>query len=321
MLRIEAEQHTAVIWCLDLDWEGHYLATGSDDKTARVWALPEGRLLRVLRPQAGPGDEGKVGAVALTPDGGTVALGGWTSPSGTDEVVYLFDRETGRLLRRLGGLEKAVNLLAFSPGGEYLAASLGGGKGVRVWGTRDWEEVFADREYGDRSQGCTFDRAGRLATTCLDGLLRLYRPAKEAHGFRLLRKIPAPGGERPFTIAFSPDGERLAVGYDDTTAVSVLSGADLSALFSPDTAGIDNGDLASVAWSADGRFLYAGGEYEDSSGGCPIFRWDEGGKGESAQDDTRRHQSLRLRPILSLLRLHCRVENWQRGHSRAAGRR
>jgi len=280
MLCIETGQHTAAIKRLDIDREGRFLVTGSDDKTARVWALPEGRLLQVLRPTAGPGDEGKVYAVAMSPDGATVAVGGWTSPAGTDDVVYLFDRESGRLLRRLGGLENVVFHFAFSPGGEYLAASLGVGNGLRVWETRDWEEVFADREYGSDIYGCAFDQAGRLATTCYDGLLRLYGPAKKGRGFRLLHKTQAPGGGQPYGIAFSPDGEQLAVGYGDTTAVSVLSGADLSPLFSPDTSGIDGGNVGRVAWSADGRFLYAAGRYRDEGGLFPILRWAEAGRGE-----------------------------------------
>jgi len=194
-------------------------------------------------------------------------------------VVYLFDRERGRLLRRLSGLKDRVFRLAFSPDGEYLAALFRHGLGVRVWDTQDWGEVFADRDYGSDSYGCAFDAANRLATTCWDGLLRLYGPEK-GRGFRLLSKAQAPGGGKPFRIAFSPDGERLAVGYADTAAISVLSGTDLSPLFSPDTMGIDNGGLSNVAWSADGRFLYAGGRYKDSRGDYPILRWAESGRGE-----------------------------------------
>ena len=62
-------------------------------------------------------------------------------------------------------------------------------------------------------------RDGRLATTSYDGQVRLYDAA-----FHLVAKVAAPGGQRPFGIAFSPDGSKLAVGYDDTTAVDLLDG-------------------------------------------------------------------------------------------------
>ncbi len=207
VLRIEAGQHGAMIWRLDVDASGRHLVTGSEDKTARLWSLPDGRLERVLRPPIGSGEEGKIRAVAMSPDGGTVAVGGWTGWDWDNLAsVYLFDRSSGRLTKRLGGLENVVNRLAFSPDGRHLAATLGGKNGVRVWRLSDGKLVLADRDYGDGSYGAAFDRSGRLATTSYDGRIRLYDAR-----FRLLAKRKAPGGERPYGIAFSPDGGRLAV--------------------------------------------------------------------------------------------------------------
>ena len=78
-LVLEPGRHTAVIKRLDADREGRFLVTASDDKTVRVWAAEDGRLLRTLRLPAGPGDVGKAYAAAISPDGALVAAGGWTS--------------------------------------------------------------------------------------------------------------------------------------------------------------------------------------------------------------------------------------------------
>lgn len=69
ILRLNTDMHTVAINCIARDAKGQYLVTGSDDKTARVWSLPDGKLLRVLRPPRGEGNEGKISAVALSPDG------------------------------------------------------------------------------------------------------------------------------------------------------------------------------------------------------------------------------------------------------------
>ena len=76
-LRIEAGMHTATIRRISLTADGRMLATASNDKTVRLWSLPEGKLIRSLRPPIGPGDDGKVHAVALRPmvDGWRLGVG------------------------------------------------------------------------------------------------------------------------------------------------------------------------------------------------------------------------------------------------------
>ena len=82
-LRIEPGMHTAMIHRIGVDAACRLMVTGSHDKTARLWALPEGgrgeaQLLRTLRVPIGEGDDGKVyavGAVAGRPMGGGGRLG------------------------------------------------------------------------------------------------------------------------------------------------------------------------------------------------------------------------------------------------------
>src|SRR5262245_28643220 len=69
ILRIETGMHTARIRGIGVDAADQFLVTSSDDKTIRVWDLATGRLLKTLRIPIGEGNEGKLNALALSPDG------------------------------------------------------------------------------------------------------------------------------------------------------------------------------------------------------------------------------------------------------------
>jgi WD40 repeat protein len=278
ILRIETGMHTATIKRIGVDAANRYLVTASDDKTVRVWELASGKLLRTIRVPIGAGGEGRLYAVAISPDGSTIAAGGFTSGAGEPTNLYLFERESGRLVRRLGGLPDIVSHLAFTLDGRFLAVTLIT-NGVRVYQTSDYSLAGTDTDYGDSSYGVDFDHSGRLVTTCLDGFIRLYAPPGGGGTLRLLAKEKVAGGGQPFSAAFSADGSRVAVGFTDSTQVAVLSGRDLSPLNMPDTAGVNNGALFNVAWSADGRTLYAGGFAQGAKSGSFIRAWADGGRG------------------------------------------
>ncbi len=276
LLRLETGMHTGPIKRIGVDQAGGLLITASDDKTLRLWNPADGSLLRTLRPPIGPGDEGRLYAAALSPDGQWVATGGSTQAGGEGQgsyLVYLFDRASGELRHYLVGLPDVVNHLCFSRDGRYLAASHGSG-GLRVWSTAGWQAVASDSQYDDASLWCDFGPDGHLVTSALDGQIRLYDA-----DFNLIAKRPAPGGKEPFAVAFSPDGSRIAVGLADAPAVALLSGQDLQPLEPPGRKGLDNGDLSKVAWSADGQRLYAGGRFQ-REGKFPVVVWERGGKGE-----------------------------------------
>ena len=265
--------HTAVIRRIATDAAANrYIVTGSDDKTLRVWELATGRLLQTIRVPIGPGNEGKVYALASSPDGRTIACGGFTGPDGGEQPIYLLDRATGRMLRRITGLSKVTYQLVFSADGSFLAASLSGENGLRVYKTADGSLIATDTDYGGDSYGADFDAQGRLVTASYDGFIRLYDS-----DFKLLAKKQARGGSRPFAVSFASDGRQIAVGFGDSTKVTVLSGNDLSFEFGADTTGVNNGNLLALTWSIDGKFLFAGGTW--AKNGTAIRRWAAGGRG------------------------------------------
>lgn len=274
ILRIETGMHTTNVRRVSVDRAGRFLVTASEDKTARIWELATGKLLRVLHVPIGDAFDGKLYGLAISPDGNTIAVGGLTGFEWDKQTsVYIFDRESGRLMHRLTGLPDTINHLAFSPDGSQLAATLAQKNGMRVWRIVDWVEVGRDTDYANDSFGADWDRSGRLVTSCLDGLVRLYDK-----DLRLLAKSKAPGGKQPSGVRFSPDGQKVAIAYRDSVKVDVLSGDTLAPLYSADTTHTSNRNMLSVAWSMDGMVLYAGGQKKVDSTGS-IRRWNDAGRG------------------------------------------
>ena len=74
------------------------MVTVAFDKTIRVWSVPDGKLLKVLRVPIGDGFEGSLFAVAISPDGKTLAVGGWMK----QQFIYTLDLVTGKILRAYG---------------------------------------------------------------------------------------------------------------------------------------------------------------------------------------------------------------------------
>jgi WD40 repeat protein len=254
--------------------DGTLLATASDDKTLRLWDGQTGRLNKTIRPPIGKGHEGKLFAVALSPDGRTVAAGGWSGYEWDNKSsIYLFDTASGRMIRRLPGIGNGVFDLDFSPDGIHLAAVLGSGGGLRILRLVDGRLVKKDNDYSAHSLDVDFASDGRLVTTCYDGYIRLY-----GADFKLLEKKAAPGGNQPYSARFSPDGEEVAVGFRDSTKVDIISATTLNHRYSPDNSGTNIGNISIVTWSSNGRYLFAGGKW-GKGGTNPIRRWQKRGRG------------------------------------------
>ena len=101
----------------------------------------------------------------------------------------------------------------------------------------------------------------------------------------LLYKKRVTGGSIPFGLSFSPKGNRIAIGFSDRGHVNILSGRNLSLLYSPDLAGLESGDnLNKLAWSEDDRWLYGGGMYRKKVHGkwyMVIRKWSAEGGGQT----------------------------------------
>jgi WD40 repeat protein len=291
IFRIETGMHTSPSRRISVDGENRYAVTGSDDKTLRVWDVATGNPVKVLRPPIGSQYEGNIYSVAISPDGNTIACGGWTMGGEIFHNIYLFDRDSGKIKSRIPDIINVIRHLRYSRDGRYLVAMLGGKNGFRAYNTSDNSLVAEDKTYGGDCFGADFDRQNRLVTTSYDGFIRLYDSS-----FKAVAKVKAPGGNKPFSAAFSPDGSKVAVGYSDSTKIDVFSGTDLAHLYSPDTKFAENGSLEIVAWSEDGAYLYGGGRFQTDAQ-FPIYKWSKAGQGGKYRLEGIRHSIMDIVPL------------------------
>jgi CHAT domain-containing protein/tetratricopeptide (TPR) repeat protein len=292
--------HTAPIRDIAVDRDDRYLVSGSEDKSVRIWELPTGRPLGVINPPAGSGREGSIHAVAISPDGKTVACAGYTGrKTRADQAdktyydVYVYERENGTLLHTLAVPFLADGLL-YSPDGNFLVTT---SRGSFESTTTDFgaDRIFTTKDYGWAKEAlipnggaaitlADFDRRGRLLFLQKFGTFVAELKGPDFHESREIPGIPT-------SVGISPDGSRIAVAFADST-VGVFSGEDLSLLYRPDVKGIGPAEVAfteemdlaaaslgTVEWSADGTVLYYSGGRTCVQDACFVRKWSDAGRG------------------------------------------
>jgi WD40 repeat protein len=174
---------------------------------------------------------------------------------------------------------RVTHSLAFSPDGHVLAA--GHSAGLRVWrksGGNDWRLVSA-RTSDNFVYGVSFRKDGILAATN-GNQIWLYNKH-----FRLIKSTRVHNATRG--MMFSPDGTKLVVSDADSPAIAILDGRTLDLVKMLQKPGrLDSNDnMSSVTWSRDGRYVFAGGRYQEKSDNklvAIVRRWDVVNDGPTA---------------------------------------
>lgn len=165
--------HQAVIKDLTFTPDGKYLVSAGEDKVIRVWDWQAGKTVRTIRGQVGQGPEGKIFAMALSPDGRWLAVGGWT---GGNEI-RLYDFASGRLHALLKGHGDVVNALTFSFESKKLISGSADRTAI-IWDVGSAKVLHTLRGHQAQIYGVSFLPDGeRAVTASFDNTLGLWSVA------------------------------------------------------------------------------------------------------------------------------------------------
>jgi WD40 repeat protein/DNA-binding SARP family transcriptional activator len=220
--------------------DGNRVVTAAWDSTARIWDARSGTQQETFFSKS------PLNALAYSPDGTRIATGG------SDGTARVWDVETGRELLTLPGHGADIVSVAFTPDGVGLLTA-GLDDTTRLWdisagGSRDWLTVSASERI---KTGVAFSFDGK----------RFAAPAQPA-GVTIW---DAATGEEVITLegpdaklasmAFSPDGRKLAASSDLTTAPPVWDVETGNLLF---TLTGHRDPVQAIAFTPDGSRLITG---------------------------------------------------------------
>lgn len=263
ILFIDPGGHTKAVRAIAFTADGQLISAG-DDKVIRVWDTAARRTVRTIRGQVGEGPAGRISALALSPDGEYLAVGG-SFPGGTmqeSSAIRVYKFKTGRMWKLLLGHEDKVTALAFSRDGKQLAS--GGSNSdrtVRVWDFEQGKVLQVLRGYNDAVRSVAFSPDGRVVAAGSDDTFVWLHEAKTG---KVLRSLDKHNYGQVYGVAFSPDGRYLASGGLDNR---IFLWEMKSGEYGVKELGRLKAGVTSVAFSSDGTRLLAGGK----EGYCAVF--------------------------------------------------
>lgn len=193
--------HTDKVTDIVVSPDRQLLASGSWDKTVRLWRVSDGALLH----EFWLGDE--IADIAFSPDGDLLA----SASASREGKVVLWQAPDWTYLHSLVGHTGMVSGLAFSPDGQTLASGSLDGT-VRLWHVSDGVLLHV-LEAADSVSDIAFSPDGSLlASASMDGSVQLWRVSDGILLHALEGHTDCAG-----SVAFSLDGQMLASASDDGT--------------------------------------------------------------------------------------------------------
>jgi len=229
--------HEQGVFSVSFSPDGKFLASGSSDRTVKIWKVGNWREVATLR----HGDS--VWSVSFSPDGKFLASGS------LDKTVKVWEVRSWREVATLRGHENWVSSVSFSPGGKFLASGSSDNT-IKVWDVGSWREVTTLRGHRSYVNSVSFSPDGKfLASGSLDKTVKVWE-------VRSWREVATLRGHENgvWSVSFGPDGKFLASGSRDWTVKvwEVRSWREVATLRGHED------QVISVTFSPDGKFLASG---------------------------------------------------------------